>query len=123
MPGTARRPEEIRVLVIPKPSGQWVAVCLDYYIVAQGKDLPELFSAFAYHWNGHVSIALQKGERPLERLPPAPSEYEGLYERGLDLFDHPFPEPPFHVQILPFPVAGDAREPRLHWKQALTPAA
>ncbi|MCI0342779.1 MAG: hypothetical protein L0216_16835 [Planctomycetales bacterium] len=109
--------------MIPKASGQWVAVCLDYYIVAQGGDLPELFSAFAYHWNGHVSMALQKGERPLDKLPPAPEEYENLYARGLDLFDHPLPQPPFGVKILPSPVVGDSRDLRFHWKQALVPAA
>ena len=91
---------EIRILV-RREGDNWVAVCLDYYLAAQGRDWTELFQAFVYTWNAHIAQSRKFGREPFTSLPKAPPEYAPLYEQGLTIWAHPLPTPPFSVQVAP----------------------
>ena len=59
---------------------QWLAQALERDIAAQGSTLPEARRAFEQTLGGQIILDRTKGRKPLEHLPPAPTEYWTAFE-------------------------------------------
>lgn len=62
----------LRVAMFEESAGEktmWVAQCLDFDLVAQGKTLEAAQESFRKTLVGHICLALSKGEKPIEIMP------------------------------------------------------
>ena len=78
---------EVPLRVLIKQSelqGVWVAVCIDRYLVAQGKSPLEACESLKACVRAAVEHGVQIGfkEHPLEHLPEAPARYLADFEAG-----------------------------------------
>lgn len=69
----------IRVLFRREEDGNgqtgWVAQCLEYDMVAQGKNLKEVRQRLCHAMFGQFLVDIKHGREPLEGIGPAPQEY------------------------------------------------
>lgn len=93
----------LRVLFL-KRSYFWVAQCLEYDIVAQGKTLTDAQEAFERVFVSNIIVNLEAGVVPLSQFREAPREFFDLYERsqqlvpGNNIFNN-FTDLPTNLQI------------------------
>ena len=59
---------------------QWLAQALEFDITAQGSTLAQAKRAFEQTLVGQIKLDRMKGRKPLEHLPPAPTEYWTAFE-------------------------------------------
>lgn len=72
---------EIRVLLMDTKQG-WVAQCLEYDFVAQGKTIKETVDKFSRAFAAQILIEAELGKTPLEDFTRAPIEYWDMFEAG-----------------------------------------
>ena len=76
-----RRRYAIRAVIFQE--GDWLcAQCLEYDLVAQAKDLPQLFKALERLIVGHIAVRLRHGQQPFRDLRRAPAKYWTLFRRS-----------------------------------------
>ena len=71
-----------KVLLKPgKLDDSWVAVCLDRYVVAQGKTQEAAMIELIQTLDSEIRLGLERGqtEDPLQGITPAPTEYWDMY--------------------------------------------
>jgi hypothetical protein len=61
-------------LVLVREGDQMVALCLEYYIVAQGDDVPSALRSWADVFAAQIEIDLREGREPLAGIQPAPEK-------------------------------------------------
>ena len=74
----------VRMLLLREPD-HWVAQCIDFDIVGQGKSLRQAIAAFDRAVLGRFEIAKHLGVDPFANLPPAPESYRRMYDEGISL--------------------------------------
>ena len=84
-------PEDIRVLV-KKEGDHWIAVCLEFFIVAQSDTIDGVEDAFAQAYIAHVVHALDLGRAPFANLGPAPRRYQDAWKGATDLVSFVVPK-------------------------------
>ena len=72
----------LKVLLL-KEGKFWVAVCLDYDLVAQGDSENEAMARLCRTHHAHVMRCKEEGIEPLSDLKPAPKQYWELYDKEL----------------------------------------
>ncbi len=67
MPANLKNSISIRVALFPEAAGNfegWIAQCLDFDLIAQGKTVEQAQQSFQRTLAGHVGLCLRKGENP-----------------------------------------------------------
>lgn len=75
--------QEFRVSVIIYPEGNvWIAQCLEYDIVSQGKTIQDVQDRLTRNIAATLSIYAENGRNALESIPSAPKKFWEMFERA-----------------------------------------
>jgi hypothetical protein len=77
---------KLSVLLLRADTG-WVAQCLEYDFVAQGKTIPGVKEAFSRALVGQVLVDIEHKQEPLSGFAPAPQEYWDKFKQAERLVD------------------------------------
>ena len=63
----------------------WVALCLEYFISAQGATITEAMQSFRESLAAEILLDIKQGREPLSATPPAPAKYVQMWEDSIRL--------------------------------------
>lgn len=75
--------QEFRVSVVIYPERDvWIAQCLEYDIVSQGKTIQDVQDRLTRNIAATFSIYAENGKNAFESIPPAPKKFWEMFEKA-----------------------------------------